>query len=174
MGIKRCSFAETIFRINLAIKHRYFDIFHIKLSNFFYFFLTASSGFVGCIRNVYLQGDSVDLISIVHSEASNGPILDGCHLVDFCKNSTMCEHNSKCVSDWSSMHCDCSDAYEGSACHFGKLWFLYSCFFLYHLEMTLFFLTVFSGLHFNLYCISSHLEWCRYKIILVNKRSDSV
>lgn len=81
---------------------------------------SASSGFVGCIRNVYLQGDSVDLISIVHSEASNGPILDGCHLVDFCKNSTMCEHNSKCVSDWSSMHCDCSDAYEGSACHFAK------------------------------------------------------
>ncbi|XP_036355728.1 contactin-associated protein-like 4 [Octopus sinensis] len=82
---------------------------------------SVKMGFMGCIRNVYLQDKAVDLITIVQSAAANGPQLDGCPLEDFCQKRMICEHNSKCVSDWRDMHCDCSGTgYEGETCHFAK------------------------------------------------------
>lgn len=88
-----------------------------------YLYLTANEGFVGCIKNLYIQNEAIDPINL--SELSGiqvyGVKLDGCKLVDHCLGGTHCEHGGTCVSDWDGVICDCSKTpYIGKACHFRK------------------------------------------------------
>ncbi|KAJ8305373.1 hypothetical protein KUTeg_015918 [Tegillarca granosa] len=83
----------------------------------------ANEGFVGCIKNLYIQNEAIDPINL--SELSGikvyGVKLDGCKLVDHCLGGTHCEHGGKCVSNWNGVICDCSKTpYIGKACHFPK------------------------------------------------------
>ncbi|XP_063434354.1 axotactin-like isoform X5 [Mytilus trossulus] len=82
----------------------------------------ANDGFVGCIRNLAIQGQVKDAINLLQTNSAvYGVVLDGCHLVPHCEGGPHCEHGGKCLSNWDGVACDCSaTAYEGHACHFAK------------------------------------------------------
>ncbi|CAH1775534.1 unnamed protein product [Owenia fusiformis] len=79
-----------------------------------------SAGFIGCMRNIFLQGVMLGPMYIVHTpNVVHGAMLNGCRLTDFCLNDTTCEHSGKCVTDWHGKKCDCTDTgYEGKTCQF--------------------------------------------------------
>ncbi|XP_061182173.1 axotactin-like isoform X3 [Saccostrea echinata] len=82
-------------------------------------------GFVGCIRNIVIQGHFLDPINLMESAPSGGfhrgLILDGCHLVDHCRTHQHCRNGGRCLSDWDGVTCDCSSsAYQGKYCQFAR------------------------------------------------------
>ncbi|KAL4235944.1 hypothetical protein ACF0H5_004332 [Mactra antiquata] len=80
-----------------------------------------SEGFVGCIRNLKVQGHSEDALDLVQTRAASGLIIDGCNITNYCEGNRMCQHGGICLSEWNGVACDCSDThYIGTACHFAK------------------------------------------------------
>ena len=85
-----------------------------------------TTSFVGCMEKIFIQGEHLDPLSVVESNSSIGLKLDGCFLIDHCSINNICEHDSKCMSDWNGVHCDCMGGYYiGKACHFGELYLDY-------------------------------------------------
>ncbi|XP_052774947.1 axotactin-like isoform X2 [Mya arenaria] len=81
----------------------------------------AHEGYVGCIRNLKINGQTMDALDLVQTSAASGLIIDGCNITDYCKGSRMCEHGGVCLSEWTDVACDCSETfYTGLACHFPK------------------------------------------------------
>ncbi|XP_070194668.1 axotactin-like isoform X2 [Littorina saxatilis] len=80
-----------------------------------------SEGFVGCMDQIVIEGQKLDPITVVESRSAIGLQLDGCYLIDYCSLDNICEHDSRCLSDWDGIQCECQgDAYEGKACHFPR------------------------------------------------------
>ncbi|XP_053393740.1 axotactin-like isoform X2 [Mercenaria mercenaria] len=80
-----------------------------------------SEGFVGCIRNLKVQGETKDALDLIQTRAASGLIIDGCNITDYCKENKMCKHGGICLSEWTGVACDCTDTYyTGRACHFAK------------------------------------------------------
>ena len=83
---------------------------------------TDSEGYVGCIRNLKVQGENIDALDLMEDESKIfGLQIDGCNITNYCRGNTMCQHGGKCLSEWHGVACDCTDThYTGKACHFCK------------------------------------------------------
>ncbi|XP_077997938.1 protocadherin Fat 4-like [Glandiceps talaboti] len=72
----------------------------------------STSDFVGCMRDIYINGEFYDL----------KPPLDAYRVSIKCpRNTTLCESNpcqnrGICVDDWWSYHCDCQEGFMGYYC----------------------------------------------------------
>ena len=90
-------------------------------------------GFVGCIRNLRVQGQLLDALDLVQTKAASGLIIDGCNITDYCRGNSMCKHGGVCLSEWTGVACDCTSThYTGHACHFCKYHTLCSLFYAPH------------------------------------------
>ncbi|CAF95007.1 unnamed protein product, partial [Tetraodon nigroviridis] len=76
-------------------------------------------GFLGCMRQLSLDQQPVDLIVVQQKLLGNYSCLqiDTCGIIDRCSPSH-CEHGGRCVQSWGTFHCNCSDSgYRGATCH---------------------------------------------------------
>lgn len=82
----------------------------------------ASSGLVGCMRDLAINGVEIEPRYVVQTERVVGEIaLDNCNYVDPCKRPNTCEHNGKCFVQNDRTTCDCKGTgYIGKNCHFTK------------------------------------------------------
>lgn len=79
-------------------------------------------GLVGCIREIWLDGDFLEARYMVRTNRTTGQIsIDNCQLVDPCKRPNACEHDGKCSVVDDEVICDCKGTgYIGKNCHFGN------------------------------------------------------
>ncbi|KAH7976432.1 hypothetical protein HPB52_013839 [Rhipicephalus sanguineus] len=77
-------------------------------------------GFVGCIRDIYVEKEWVDPRKVVGTEYAHGEVsLDNCQLINPCNNPNACEHGGQCYLDGSRFKCNCNGTgYTGKTCHF--------------------------------------------------------
>ncbi|XP_077547091.1 axotactin isoform X2 [Haemaphysalis longicornis] len=77
-------------------------------------------GFVGCIRDIYVEKEWVDPRKVVGTEYAHGEVsLDNCRLINPCNNPNACEHGGQCYLDGSRFKCNCNGTgYTGKTCHF--------------------------------------------------------
>lgn len=82
----------------------------------------VSSGLVGCMRDLEINGVSIEPRFVVKTERVVGEIaLDNCKYVDPCKRPNTCEHNGKCIVKNDRITCECKGTgYIGKNCHFTK------------------------------------------------------
>ncbi|XP_058465792.1 axotactin isoform X2 [Malaya genurostris] len=82
----------------------------------------ATSGLVGCLRDLKINGVEIEPRFLVKSERVVGDVsLDNCKYVDPCKKPNTCEHGGKCSVKDDGIICDCKDTgYIGKNCHFTK------------------------------------------------------
>ncbi|RWS30076.1 Contactin-associated protein-like 5, partial [Leptotrombidium deliense] len=87
------------------------------------------NGIVGCIQDVWLNNQFVDVRDILSDEKSKfGRFsIDNCMLVNPCNNPSQCEHGGKCIRKSNAeTECDCTNTgYTGVTCHFCKYNFLF-------------------------------------------------
>jgi len=83
----------------------------------------GQTGFIGCMRNLVLQGDYIQEIPV---GANSGTVLNGtCNVQDRC-DPNPCEHGGICSQEYESFTCDCLDTgYTGAVCHISS--YLVSC-----------------------------------------------
>ncbi|XP_033739181.1 uncharacterized protein LOC117326534 [Pecten maximus] len=83
---------------------------------------TENIGFVGCIRNLKLQNETIDPIKLMDNrDVVDGVFLDGCDLVDHCRYGPPCQHGGQCLADWDGISCNCeATSYTGKTCHFPR------------------------------------------------------
>ncbi|XP_060074031.1 axotactin-like isoform X2 [Ylistrum balloti] len=83
---------------------------------------TENIGFVGCIRNLKLQNETIDPIKLMDNrDVVDGVFLDGCNLVDHCRYGPPCQHGGQCLADWDGISCNCeATSYSGKTCHFPR------------------------------------------------------
>ncbi|XP_021379816.1 contactin-associated protein-like 2 isoform X2 [Mizuhopecten yessoensis] len=83
---------------------------------------TENIGFVGCIRNLKLQNETIDPIKLMDNrDVVDGVFLDGCNLVDHCRYGPPCQHGGQCLADWDGISCNCeATSYSGKTCHFSR------------------------------------------------------
>lgn len=82
----------------------------------------ATSGLVGCLRDLEINGGIIDPRYVVKTERVVGEVaLDNCKYIDPCKRPNTCEHDGKCFAKDDKIICDCRDTgYIGKNCHFAK------------------------------------------------------
>lgn len=82
----------------------------------------SNSGLVGCMRDITVNGASLEPRSVLQSERVVGEVtLDDCKFVDPCLRPNTCEHGGKCSVREDKLICDCTDSgYTGTNCHFAK------------------------------------------------------
>jgi hypothetical protein len=80
----------------------------------------ASSGLIGCMQNLIINGYEIEPRYVVQTERVVGEIaLDNCEYVDPCRRPNACEHNGKCFVQNDRTICDCKGTgYIGKNCHF--------------------------------------------------------
>jgi hypothetical protein len=82
----------------------------------------SNSGLVGCMRDITVNGASLEPRSVLQSERVVGEVtLDDCKFVDACLRPNTCEHGGKCSVKEDKLICDCTDSgYTGKNCHFAE------------------------------------------------------
>jgi cadherin EGF LAG seven-pass G-type receptor 1 len=71
-----------------------------------------NSHFIGCIRNLYIDGQMVDLATF----AWNNGTVEGCPAkAKFCLSSP-CQNSGTCTEVWNGYHCDCGTGWMGKDC----------------------------------------------------------
>uniref|UniRef100_A0A336LGA7 CSON009010 protein n=1 Tax=Culicoides sonorensis TaxID=179676 RepID=A0A336LGA7_CULSO len=82
----------------------------------------ATSGLVGCMRDLEINGVAIEPRYVVKTERVVGEVaLDNCKFVDPCKRPNTCEHGGKCFVKDDRITCDCKGTgYIGKNCHFTK------------------------------------------------------
>lgn len=82
----------------------------------------ATSGLVGCMRDLEVNGVAIEPRYVVKTERVVGEVsLDNCKYIDPCKRPNTCEHGGKCFVKDDRVTCDCMDTgYIGENCHFTK------------------------------------------------------
>ncbi|RWS15223.1 contactin-associated protein-like 3 [Dinothrombium tinctorium] len=85
-------------------------------------FSTFGEGIVGCIQDVWLNNQLVDVRDILSKDKlKHGKFsIDSCMLVNPCNNPNLCEHGGKCVLKRNAeTECNCTNTgYTGNTCHF--------------------------------------------------------
>ena len=84
----------------------------------------GSIGFVGCMRNLYVEGRGVNVKTLsperIVRTRENDILFDSCQMVDRC-HPNPCEHGSVCRQNNIDFTCDCSNTgYHGAVCHSSK------------------------------------------------------
>lgn len=110
---------------DLIVKSRYdsmIDFFQGQLS---FGSIDDDWKFIGCIKDIYLNGVFIDPRVIDEIAKINGKIsLDDCRLINPCDRTNPCEHDGVCrpIFDDGSFTCDCTNTgYIGRTCHFCKI-----------------------------------------------------
>nr|CAD7256084.1 unnamed protein product [Timema shepardi] len=82
----------------------------------------ANVGIVGCMRDMVINGVSLEPRAMVRTEHAVGDVsLDNCQLVDPCTRPNACEHGGKCSVRDDRVVCDCKGTgYLGKNCHFAE------------------------------------------------------
>lgn len=70
--------------------------------------------FLGCMRNVFINGKKLDPTSAIDSAG----IIDRCPRLGQCA-SGKCKNGGKCVDYWFDYICECADGYSGRNCEQG-------------------------------------------------------
>ncbi|ENN70546.1 hypothetical protein YQE_12721, partial [Dendroctonus ponderosae] len=80
----------------------------------------SNAGLVGCMRNIEVNGVSLEPRSVLQTERVVGEVtLDDCRFVDACQRPNTCEHGGKCSVKENRLTCDCTNTgYIGTNCHF--------------------------------------------------------
>ncbi|CAL4099000.1 unnamed protein product, partial [Meganyctiphanes norvegica] len=85
--------------------------------------LEDSTGFVGCMRKIRINGEFIDPRTYVDTHlATRDVTLDSCRVLGPCDRPDACEHGAKCTPlEDGGVKCDCGDSgYVGNSCHFSE------------------------------------------------------
>eukprot|EP00731_Ephydatia_muelleri_P030787 Em0022g301a len=72
----------------------------------------AFTPFVGCMRNVRINGELMDFASSLLSQN----VTTGCGYTDVQCQAKPCMHDGRCVGSWGGHTCDCKPRYSGDTC----------------------------------------------------------
>lgn len=93
-----------------GIDHRQFDPNQIAPQ------FVTSPGYVGCVRDVILSEQRVDLIALRRQQEAEG-ITQGCREAEAQCHHHPCRHEGVCRDRWTGHMCDCSrTGYRGPTC----------------------------------------------------------
>ena len=82
----------------------------------------SQRGFVGCMRDLLVQGHQVNISTVYRSKVKENK----CNLVDRCLQNP-CKNGGKCVQQWNFTSCDCSrTSFKGPKCE-SPAFFMQSC-----------------------------------------------
>ncbi|XP_071747001.1 neurexin 1 isoform X2 [Lepeophtheirus salmonis] len=78
--------------------------------------VTLKYGFVGCLRDLTINGASIDVVSYAHQQ-DVGSIRSSCHKMPDQCHDRPCNHGGKCSEGWNRFLCDCSrTSFTGATC----------------------------------------------------------
>jgi len=76
-------------------------------------------GFVGCIRDLVINGASIDIVGYAH-EQNSGSIRSSCHTMPRSCHDRPCMHGGACTEGWNRFICDCHQtSFTGPTCSRG-------------------------------------------------------
>lgn len=82
----------------------------------------SQRGFVGCMRDLLVQGHLVNISTVYRSKVKENK----CNLIDRCLQNP-CKNGGKCVQQWNFTSCDCSrTSFKGPKCE-SPAFFMQSC-----------------------------------------------
>lgn len=78
-------------------------------------------GFIGCVRDLVLNSDAIDIAALSQSQDSGG-VKPACHPSSGHCDSKSCLNGGKCSEGWNRNSCDCSTtSFTGPTCAKGEL-----------------------------------------------------
>ena len=73
------------------------------------------SPFIGCMRNVRVNGELIDFSSSLLAV----DLAPGCGFTDAQCDPNPCSNGGKCIGTWGSFICDCTPQFAGTTCKEG-------------------------------------------------------
>ena len=121
------SYKDNVIKFTVDYRKSQTKMFGLKLNNGHKVIIgsslrAATSGLIGCMRDLEVNGVAIDPRYVVKTERVVGEIsLDNCKYIDPCRRPDTCEHGGKCIVKEDRVTCDCSGTgYIGKNCHFTK------------------------------------------------------